>query len=111
MATDSHDRFAMGPQLPGEVVEDILSADRRRTLLSCLTDHGGEMAVSDLAACVAAREQGVTKGSVEGAGPSQLRDDLYDEHLPKLTATGVVEFDSLRGCVRLTRASPTDDGA
>jgi hypothetical protein len=100
----------MGPQLPGEVVEDILSADRRRTLLSCLTDHGGEMPVADLAACVSTREQGLTEGDVKEPARGQLYDELYDEHLPKLTATGVVEFDSLRDCVRLTRTDPAEDG-
>jgi hypothetical protein len=101
MAIDSHDQFAVGPGLPGEVVKDILSADRRRTLLACLTDHGGEMPVSDLAACVGARERDLTEGHVDGADRDRLYDDLYDEHLPKLTATGVLEFDSMRDRVRL----------
>jgi hypothetical protein len=106
MATESHDRFTMGPQLPGEVIEDILSADRRRTMLSCLSDNGGEMAITDLAACVCARERGVTEGSLGQRDREELYDDLYDEHLPKLTATGVVEFDSLRDSVRLSAHEP-----
>ena len=109
MATEPHEQFTMGPQLPGEVVEDILSADRRRTLLSCLSDHGGEMAVRDLAACVSAREQGVTEGNIEESDRNRLYSDLYDEHLPKLTATGVVEFDSLRDCVRFRRTYPVEN--
>ena len=108
MTMDSHDRLSTEPRLPGEVVEEILSVDRRRTLLACLTDHGGEMAVVDLAACVGAREQGGTAEGITDATRDRLYDVLYDEHLPKLTATGIVEFDSLRDSVRIERADAAE---
>jgi hypothetical protein len=105
MAAESQQSVGSGRELPGAVVEDILESDRRRTMLSCLSDHGGEMAVTDLAACVCAREQGTSVDDAPDADTETLYDDLYDEHLPKLTATGVVAFDSLRGCVALQENS------
>ena len=110
MATDSHGPFSERPQLPGDVVADILSADRRRTVLACLSDHGGELAVTDLARCVCAREQGTTPGTVDATDRETLYDDLYDHHLPKLTETGVVTFDSLRDTVALTSETGTGAG-
>jgi hypothetical protein len=88
-----------------DVVTDLLSVDRRRILLSVLGDAGGPMIVEALAAAVAAKEQETTPASVDPATLDAAREDIYDRHLPKLLATGVVEYDSMRCAVRLTDES------
>jgi DNA-binding transcriptional ArsR family regulator len=102
MSADSRNRPAEGSRLPGEIVEDILSSERRRALLSCLVDCGEAMAVEDLAAAVRARERGVAVDVVDAEDRRAVREDIYERHLPKLTATGVVEYDSMHGTVRLS---------
>jgi hypothetical protein len=32
-----------------------------------------------------------------------MTDELYTEHIPKLTATGVVTYDSMKGAVELAQ--------
>lgn len=100
MATE-HTRGTVG-RLPERVVSDLLSSDRRRRLLGCLEDHGGCLPVTDLAAAVAAREAGTDAETVDPERHRAVRAEIYERHLPKLTATGVVEFDSMRGTVTLS---------
>jgi hypothetical protein len=89
------------PRLPETVVEDLLASSRRRHLLACLDEHGGRMVVADLARAVAAREAGVEPAAVDREQCRRVREDIYGRHLPKLTATRVVDFDSMRGAVTL----------
>jgi len=100
MAADTGDRETRESHLPPAVIEDILASDRRRRLLTCLADDGA-MTVDDLAAAVCADEQGVSSDTVEASERRRVREELYDRHLPKLTATGVVEYDSMRERVEL----------
>jgi hypothetical protein len=88
-----------GERLPEDVVADLLESDRRRRLLACLADADGALPVSDLARCVAERESAGNDETIDQTTISTVRDDVYHEHLPKLTATGVVTFDSLVGTV------------
>jgi len=99
MATEHH---GASDRLPERVVTDLLSSDRRRQLLACLEEHGGCLPVTDLAAAVAAQETGVELEAVDPQRHRAVREEIYERHLPKLTATGVVEFDSMRGTVALT---------
>lgn len=110
MATDQQRGPAVSgpaPDLPERVVEDLLASERRRHLLSCLEGHNG-MALADLAATVAARERGVDRAAVGDETRQAVREEIYADHLPKLTATGVVDFDSMTGVVRLRAADLTD---
>jgi len=97
MPADPQNGTAQGSHLPGKVVEDILSSERRRVMLSCLADCDGKMVVDDLAAAVCAAEG----RPVDEATRREAREDIYDRHLPKLTATGVVEYDSMREAIEL----------
>jgi len=97
MPADPRNGTAQGSHLPGEVVEDILSSERRRVMLSCLADCDGKMVVEDLAAAVCAAEG----RPIDEAARREAREDIYDRHLPKLTATGVVEYDSMREAIEL----------
>ena len=97
-------------RLPERVVNDLLSSDRRCRLLGCLADHDGCLPVTDLAAAVAARETGTDAEAVDPERHRAVRAEIYERHLPKLTATGVVEFDSMRGTVTLSGAGLVDQG-
>jgi hypothetical protein len=98
MATDQRtgSRGARGGEtdgLPAAVIEQLVADPRRRALLGLLIDRGEAVPVDDLAAHLA-----------ESAEPSraerrEARTEIYQEHLPKLTAPDVVAFDSLLGTV------------
>lgn len=102
MAVDTRGDPGSVGELPERVVEDVLASERRRALLACLADHG-EMAVCDLAAAVLARERGDAPDDVDRERRAAVRTDIFQTHLPKLTATGIVTYDSLRGTVTLSR--------
>jgi len=103
MAIDST-RGAGG--LPRRVVSDLLADERRRRALECLDAADGPLTVAELARRVAGEEAGEPPGAVPGGRVAALETDLYETHIPKLTATGVVEYDSTLATVRLT---PTAD--
>ncbi|WP_276272131.1 DUF7344 domain-containing protein [Haloarcula litorea] len=88
--------------LPDAVVSDLLDADERRIALSILADRGA-MVVDDLAAAVVAARDDCAESEVSTADREAMREELYTEHVPKLTATGVVTYDSMTGTVELQR--------
>lgn len=108
MATERAQETVDG--LPERVVADLLASDRRRRLLACLADRGGCLPVTDLAAAVAARETGTDVETVDPERHRAVREEIYERHLPKLTATGVVEFDSMRGTVTLSGTGIAEEG-
>jgi hypothetical protein len=95
-------------ELPAEVCAELLSSRRRCRLLVTLAE-GGEAAVVDLAAQLAAAEWGTEPGAVNELERQELRREIFDRHLPKLTATGVVEYDSLLGKLRLAEPAIVPD--
>lgn len=69
----------------------LLEVDRRRYALAALSEHEGPVDLDDLAADVAAREEGVDEDD-----PSVLdtmATALHHIHLPKLSDAGVVDYD------------------
>jgi hypothetical protein len=101
MAVDSRNGSFGGTDLPEAVVEDILSSDRRRAMLTVLAETEKAVAVEDLAAATSAVQRGTPPDSVGPGTRREVVEEIYDRHLPKLLATGVVEYDSMRGAVRL----------
>lgn len=93
------------PDVPREVLEDALSAPRRRRIVRTLLERGEPVPLADLAAAVRASELETEAAAVPHDECRAVLDDLYDTHLPKLTATGLVEYDSMRGTVE---PGPTD---
>jgi hypothetical protein len=85
-------------RLPQSVVEDLLDDDQRRELLSYLADHADPVVVEDLAEYVATDDAGASQADRQAA-VDDARREIYDDHLPKLTATEVVEYDSMVGTV------------
>lgn len=76
--------------LEATTVHDVLSNERRRTLLSVLAEESGPFTVRELSERVAERESGVTPA------PRDLRQSVYvslrQTHVPKLDRLGIVEF-------------------
>jgi len=97
MATQDSREVGFG--VPREVVEDLLSSRRRRLLVACLGE--GPASIADLATEVVARERGVDPADVTPTQREEAIDELYQVHLPELTATGIVDYDSMRGTAAL----------
>jgi DNA-binding transcriptional ArsR family regulator len=96
-------------ELPPDVVDSLLASPARRRILRQLRNAGEAMPVDDLAAAVAASAahgEGTDTAAGEGeAVPTdrqRARADIYQRHLPRLTETGVVTFDSRLGTVEYT---------
>ncbi|MFC7142761.1 hypothetical protein ACFQMA_23360 [Halosimplex aquaticum] len=90
-----------GTALPDSVIADLRKDDRRRLVLSRLAESDRALPVSDLARYVAATERDEPAEEVPDGAADAARRDIFQHHLPKLTATGVVRYDSLVGTVEL----------
>lgn len=101
MATHSADSAVGGGanRLPAGVVEDLLADETCRTLLQHLRERDTPVPVDDLAAVLVAARTG---GSCSPRQRRRARAEIFQEWLPKLTATEVVHFDSLLGTVEYT---------
>src|SRR6056297_1014170 len=82
--------------LPASVIEDLLAAPRRRALLACLTERDEPVPVDDLATVL------LDSDRVGASDRRGARTEIYQDVLPKLTATDVVRFDSKLGTVEFT---------
>jgi hypothetical protein len=111
MATRNTDT-GTGGGLPPAVVEELLSADSRRRALSILANRGEPVVVEDLAAAVVADREGCAPSAVSDAERAAMTEELFTDHIPTLTATDVLRYDSMLGAVELQRAeiAPTDQG-
>lgn len=94
-AEDASDR------VPDEVVADLLADDRCRHVFAALFAADGPVAVCDLARAVLARERDVDPSELDDDAVATVREDLFQRHLPRLTPTGLVDYDSLLGTVAL----------
>lgn len=88
--------------VPAAVTDDILSSRRRCHLVTALAAAGGDAIVEDLAAAVFAAEEGAGPTETDSQAHETVARELYENHLPKLTATGLAEYDSMLGRIRLT---------
>lgn len=100
---NSREPQQMSLGIPRSVQEDLLSSRRRCQLLIALDVAGGEAAVTTLAAEIYAAGSEPSSTTIDPAELDSLRSEIYEYHLPKLTVTGIVEYDSLLGKVRLQR--------
>jgi len=89
--------------LPQVVVDDLLAVDSRRCALELLREEGDAMVVEDLAEAVVANRDGCDCSAVSESQRSAMANELFSAHIPKLTATGVVRYDSMLGAVELER--------
>lgn len=88
--------------LSRDEVYDILSNARRRFVIYFLRDRGEPVQLSELSDRVAAWENEVPIEDLTDQQVKRVYVSLYQTHIPKLEDTGIVEYDSDSGVVRLT---------
>ncbi|WP_436910801.1 DUF7344 domain-containing protein [Halosimplex marinum] len=93
-------------RLPESVVADLRGDEFRRRALARLVERDEPVPVSDLAREAVAAERDEDPPDVPADAVDAARAELFQEHLPKLTATGVVSYDSLVGTVELSTDDP-----
>lgn len=95
------------PPLPldRDTAHDLLSSERRRQVLSCLTDHSS-MALPDLADEIASREYDGTLAQVPADAVLQIYRSLYQTHVPKLEAADVLNYDQDQDLVTPAENAP-----
>lgn len=95
---------------------DVLSDRHRRHILKSVLDHGQEIALSELAENIAARDTGPPRSEVSprvSENSMEVPEDkvqeftasLHHVHIPKLADAGVVEYDTDRDIVRPTEST------
>lgn len=81
----------------------LLRSDRRRVALRFLMEAGGEpVELRDLAAAVAAEENGTPVDELGSEARRRAYIPLYQSHLPQLEQAGFVEYHRDRGAVEAT---------
>ena len=95
-------------ELPDHVIDDLLASERREWMLSILSERSSPIVLDDLMRTVLAAERGAAPEDISKQDCSEARTEAYERHLPKLTATAVVKYDSLVGTVELTDESVVD---
>jgi|GEM_PF-1236800 len=93
-------------RLPDSAIADLREHERRRRALALLAEREEPVPVSDLARDVVAAERDQSVDDVPADAVEAGRTELFQRHLPKLTATGVVRYDSLVGTVELATDDP-----
>ena len=81
---------------------DVLGSARRRHLLRALEDRGGAGPLVAVATDVAAVELAVPADTVPPRDRKRVYISCYQTHVPRLEATGYVEYDAETGVVGLT---------
>jgi len=88
---------------------DLLSNSRRRMVLFYLRKRGSEMAVTELAEEIAAKENDIDVESVTYKQRKRVHVSLYQTHLQRLADAEIVRYEKDEGTVRLTdRATEID---
>jgi hypothetical protein len=85
--------------LPETVVDEVLESPRRRALLTAALAADEPVPVVDIARQIAADERNADPTERGDEAYQSVKETIYDDHLPKLTALQIVEFDSLLASV------------
>ena len=88
-------------EVPEKARDDVLGSDRRCRMLRALLEAGGEASVRDLAAQTRVQETDRPADRIDPETVDSLQYEIYDRHLPKLTTTGIAEYDSTLDKLRL----------
>jgi hypothetical protein len=86
-------------ELPLDVIFGLLSSQRRRRVLSYLTEDGDNTTLSDLAEHIAAEENDTGIRFLNSQQRKRVYVALYQCHLPKMDDADVIEFNQSRGTV------------
>lgn len=89
-----------------ETVLDVLSNQRWRSALHILKrDDSEPQQIQDIATQIAAWENGKPPVDVSYQERKRVQNALRQYHLPKLVEEGFVEYDQVRGLVKLTNSA------
>ncbi|MUW14679.1 hypothetical protein GJ633_08370 [Halorubrum sp. CBA1125] len=88
--------------LSQDALFSLLSNPRRRFILQYLNRTGETIQLQDLATEVAAWENETEPENLTGKQRKRLYVSLYQTHIPKLEAAGIVDYDGDTGEIRLT---------
>lgn len=83
-----------------DTVFDLLSDQRRRYALQCLSEHRS-LTLADLAEEVTRREQDMPISAIPEEDVLRVYTSLWHAHVPKLSEADVVAYDQERDLVRL----------
>lgn len=92
--------------LPEAVIDDLLADPRREVILRLLHEHDKPIPVTQLAANVIARERSMDADDAPRSECQRVAENLYEHHIPKLTATAVVRYNSRQASIALDDAAP-----
>ncbi|AUX10086.1 hypothetical protein AArcSl_2465 [Halalkaliarchaeum desulfuricum] len=95
--TNANDEETLTP----DAVHQLLSNRRRRDVLQYLEDIDSTTTIGDLAVQIAAWEHDVSVTEVTSEQRKRVYISLYQTHLPKLAASGVIDYDRDRGRIAL----------
>lgn len=109
MATQNADTD-VGGDLPSGVVEDLRADETRCLALEILRARDEPVVVEELAAAIVGRREDRQTSAVTAAERDAVVEELFTEHIPKLTATGVIAYDSMLGAVELRRRGIASQG-
>ena len=87
--------------LPAAVVDELLADERRRRLLSRLAAADGPVLIEQLAPVVLEGDGDREPRELSADRRREAREQLFERHLPALTATRVVEYDPTTNAVEL----------
>lgn len=105
MASKTHDRSS-GGALAREDVFEVLSNERRRYALDYLKQHvDRRVDLRELVEYVAIQESNIDPDALDYGHRKSVYTALRQTHLPKLSESGMVEYDSECGEVELTEAA------
>lgn len=79
----------------------LLSSQRRLYALLCLREADRPVTLAELAADVTAQEREINRESLSHGSVQAAYLSLYHTHIPKLSESGVVEYDRESSTVRL----------
>lgn len=91
-----------GEPLDLDAVFDALSVERRRHVLSILSEQEAPVTLADLADEVAVRENEARIDDIPSEDVERIYLDLYHSHIPKLGEIGAIERDEEENLVTPT---------
>lgn len=88
-----------------DVAFEILHVSRRRDVLLYLESHQGSARLDELAEFIAAKENDIEEWELTSSQRKRVYIGLYQCHLPKMHAAGIIEYNQPRGEVSLCPAA------
>lgn len=91
-----------GCKLPSQVWDDILDDDCRRWVLNTLAERGDPVVVADMATDMVSASTVQTPEDRDA-----VERELFERHLPKLTAADIVNYNPRLGTIELVKQPPS----